>query len=115
MILVTICYHGNSYFIASIVTKFLTALKDEGVVDEASLSDAHLSLIYDPLKERVEESLQSQQRLVAKIQSAHQAFVQECGQDSSGRDDMLKQLASSYDAFMELEGNLTEGTKVLLP
>ena len=85
------------------------------MVDEASLSDAHLSLIYDSLKEHVEESLQSQQQLVAKIQSAHQVFVQECGQDSSGRDNMLKQLASSYDAFIELENNLTEGTKVLLP
>ena len=85
------------------------------MLDEASLSDAHLSLVYDPLKERVEESLQSQQQLVAKIQSAHQVFVQECGQDSSGRDDMLRQLASSYDAFVELESNLTEGTKVLLP
>ena len=98
----------------TIVTKFLTALKDEGVVDEASLSDAHLSLIYDPLKQQVEESLQSQQQLVAKIQAAHQAFVQECGQDSSGRDEMLKQLASSFDTFNELEGNLTEGTKVIL-
>ena len=83
------------------------------MVDEASLSDSHLSVIYDPLKQQVEESLQFQQQLVAKIQSAHQAFVQECGQDTSGRDDMLKQLASSYDTFVELESNLTEGTKVL--
>ena len=97
----------------TIVTKFLTALKEEGVVDEASLSDAHLSLIYDPLKEQVEESLQCQQHLVAKIQMAHQAFVQECGQDSSGRDEMLKQLASSFHTFNVLEGNLTEGTKVM--
>lgn len=96
-----------------IVTKFLTALKEEGVIDEASLSDAHLSLIFDPLKEQIEESLQAQQQLVAKIREAHQAFVQECGQDSSGRDGMLGQLASSYDAYIELESNLTEGTKVL--
>lgn len=90
----------------------MTALKEEGVIDDASLSDAHLSLVYDPFKEQVEESLQSQQQLVAKIQTAHQSFVQECGQDSSGRDEVLRQLASSYDAFIELESNLTEGTKV---
>lgn len=96
-----------------VVSKFLTALKEEGVIDEASLSDAHLSLIYDPLKQQVEESLQSQQQLVAKIQEAHQAFVQECGHDSSGRDEVLGKLASSYDAYIELESNLTEGSKVL--
>lgn len=91
----------------------MTALKEDGVVDEASLSDAHLSVIYDPLKEQIKESLQSQQQLVARIQESHQAFVQECGHDSSGRDEMLGQLASSYDAYIELESNLTEGTKVL--
>lgn len=90
----------------------MTALKEEGVIDEVSLSDAHLSLVYDPLKEQVEESITSQQQLVARIQTAHGSFVQECGQDSSGRDEMLGKLASSYDVFIELENNLTEGTKV---
>jgi len=90
----------------------LTALKEEGVIDEASLSDVHLSLVYDPLKEQVEQSIASQQQLVTRIQTAHQSFIQECGQDSSGRDEILGQLASSYDTFIELENNLTEGTKV---
>lgn len=34
--------------------------------------------------------------------------------DQSGarREDMLKELASAYDAFVELKGNLEEGNKV---
>jgi len=99
----------------ALVTKFLTALKEEGVIDEPSLSDAHLELTYDPLKQQVNESTDAQQQLVSRIQIAHEAFVQECGQDTSGRNEMLQQLAASYDAFVELESNLQEGTKVTIP
>ena len=85
------------------------------MIDEPTLSDAHLSLIYDPLKQQVTESIDAQQQLISKIQTAHEAFVQECGQDTSGRNEMLQQLAASYDAFVELENNLQEGTKVTVP
>ena len=37
--------------------------------------------------------------------------LQERGGEGSSREDALKSLAAAYDAFMELKGNLEEGTK----
>ena len=37
--------------------------------------------------------------------------LQERGGEGSSREDALKSLAAAYDAFMELKGNLQEGTK----
>lgn len=48
------------------------------------------------------------------LQAAHQVFSQEKMLDQSGakRAEMLKELATAFDAFVELKSNLEEGTKV---
>ena len=37
--------------------------------------------------------------------------MKERGGEGSSREEALKSLAAAYDAFMELKGNLEEGTK----
>ena len=59
------------------------------------------------------ESVQRQDQLVAKIESAHAKFQQETQQHgASARDTALKELAAGFDTYQELMGNLQEGTQV---
>lgn len=54
-----------------------------------------------------------QEGLVGQIETAHTRFVQETqSQGVSAREQKMKELAAGYDAFVELQSNLTEGTKV---
>ena len=48
------------------------------------------------------------------FQAANDRFVKEkqSGQAATERETMLKDLATAYDIYMELLGNLQEGTKV---
>jgi len=55
--------------------------------------------------------VERQQTLVADIQSAHGDFVAETGSCGSSRDTLYQELASAYDSYIELSGNLQEGTK----
>ena len=49
-------------------------------------------------------------------QTANSAFVDAKSNSQSGaqRETMLKDLAAGFDSFMELKGNLEEGTKVIV-
>lgn len=62
---------------------------------------------------QVADSLARQEDLIGRIQSAHARFEAETQSQGMGaRDQKLMELATGYDAFMELTSNLNEGTKV---
>ena len=50
------------------------------------------------------------------IQNTNTQFCQSKASNQTGaqRETLLKDLASGFDAFMELKGNLEEGTKVFI-
>lgn len=59
------------------------------------------------------DSLARQEDLIGRIQAAHGRFEQETQSQSVGaRERKLMELATAYDAYVELTSNLTEGTKV---
>lgn len=93
--------------------KFLQALSAEGFLDCEKISNQGLEENYGALEKEVDENIQCQENILAKIQDANQRFVA-AKKDSgaaSQRETMLKDLAQAHDAFMELVANLKEGTK----
>ena len=98
--------------IADIVPKFLQALKDLGDVDEESITEAHLRSEFGQVQQQVSDNVEKQEGIVQSIMAAHDQFIRETqSQGVSVREEKLKELAAGYDAFMELDSNLTEGTK----
>lgn len=98
--------------VADIIPSFLQSLKDLGEVDEESISETHLRSEYGQLQQQVSDSVAKQEQVVQRIVSSHDQFVRETqSQGVSAREEKLKELAAGYDAFMELDANLTEGTK----
>lgn len=98
--------------IADIIPKFMQALKDFGDVDEEALSETHLRGEYGSAQQQVVASLETQASLVQRVNAAHDQFMSETqSAGRSEREQKLSELAAGYDAFMELNGNLTEGTK----
>lgn len=91
--------------------KFLQALAADGAIDEPAISVAEIGKALAPYQRRAQASVQEQEQLVAEIQEQHAAFSRENGVGSDSRDALLKQLATSYDVFTELQNNLKEGTK----
>ncbi|XP_001357901.2 programmed cell death 6-interacting protein [Drosophila persimilis] len=91
--------------------EFLLALQKDGAIDEPALSLSRIGQVLNPLQQQVRESVDRQQSLVADIQSAHGAFVSETGSCGSSRDTLYQELATAYDSYIELSGNLQEGTK----
>jgi len=98
--------------VADVVPKFLQALKELGDVDEESTTEAHLRSEYNHLQQQVSESVERQEGIVQRILTTHDQFIRETQPEGvSSRETKLKELAAGYDAFMELDANLTEGTK----
>lgn len=98
--------------VADIVPKFLQALKELGDVDEESITEAHLRSEYGQVQQQVTESVERQESMLQSIVAAHDQFTRENQSEGmSAREQKLKELAAGYDAFMELDANLTEGTK----
>ncbi len=98
--------------VADIIPKLLQALKDLGDVDEEAISEAHLRAEYGQLQQQAAGSVEKQARVVERVVAAHDQFTRETqSQGVSARDEKLKELAAGYDAFMDLDANLTEGTK----
>lgn len=94
--------------------KFLSALAADGTIpDVESIISSNLSAGFDSVKETVSESIARQEKILAAVQTANGKFVKEkqSGQAATERETMLKDLATAYDIYMELIGNLQEGTK----
>uniref|UniRef100_A0A1A9VGV1 BRO1 domain-containing protein n=1 Tax=Glossina austeni TaxID=7395 RepID=A0A1A9VGV1_GLOAU len=83
----------------------------DGVVDEPALSLVHIGQVLSPLQAQVKESIERQQSLVSDVQVAHSEFVSETGTSGNARDKLCEELATAYDSFIELLGNLKEETK----
>uniref|UniRef100_A0A914X123 BRO1 domain-containing protein n=1 Tax=Plectus sambesii TaxID=2011161 RepID=A0A914X123_9BILA len=91
---------------------FLRALGESGALNEEQISTEKLNEIYGPLREQVSASVKEQETVMAQVQQANQQFCAEKSNTSSAeRETMLKMLAGAHDIFMELRGNLQEGTK----
>ena len=91
--------------------QFLSALSNDGGINEPALSMESIGQSFGPLQRQVKESVDKQEDLIARIQSAHQQFAQETGASAGGRDSMMCHLAAAHDAFRDLQNNLQEGTK----
>jgi len=89
---------------------FLSAAAS-GSLNEPNISLASLGRTFGPLQHQVTDSIGKQEKIIAEVQDLYQPFIQERGGEGSSREDALKSLAAAYDAFMELKGNLEEGTK----
>ncbi|XP_037004071.2 programmed cell death 6-interacting protein isoform X1 [Artibeus jamaicensis] len=94
-------------------SKFLTALAQDGVINEEALSVTELDRVYGGLKTQVQESLKKQEGLLQNIQVSHQEFskMKQSNNEANLREEVLKNLATAYDNFVELVANLEEGTK----
>ncbi|GIY93121.1 programmed cell death 6-interacting protein [Caerostris extrusa] len=93
--------------------KFLAALSTEGNVNEQALSMETLEQVYGPLQKRIQENLSKQEKLLNEIQIANNEFSKEKNNSSSAskREALLCELAAAHDAYMELLGNLQEGSQ----
>lgn len=94
-------------------TPFLSALAQDGAINEPAISVELLGKAFTPLEQQVKDSLESQEGLVAAIQqNSDEYFGRKPGSDTlSRRDQVMRQLAEGYDAFTDLQNNLKEGTK----
>ncbi|XP_067617423.1 programmed cell death 6-interacting protein isoform X2 [Eurosta solidaginis] len=91
--------------------EFLSALQKDGAIDEPAISLSHIGQVLNPLQSQVRDSVKRQATLISDIQQAHEQFVNETGTSGSSRDKLYQELATAYDSFIELLGNLKEGTK----
>ncbi|XP_053946462.1 programmed cell death 6-interacting protein [Anastrepha ludens] len=91
--------------------EFLSALQKDGAIDEPAISLALIGKVLNPLQSQVKENVERQVTLISDIQEAHKNFVTETGSCGSSRDKLYQELATAYDSFIELLGNLKEGTK----
>ncbi|KRT85900.1 hypothetical protein AMK59_1904 [Oryctes borbonicus] len=92
-------------------SKFLSALANDGSINEPALSIESLGEVFGPLQKQVKESIEKQDGLLERIQVANNEFVQERGATTGGREQMMCQLAKAYDAFRDINNNVKEGTK----
>ncbi|XP_073520411.1 programmed cell death 6-interacting protein [Phyllobates terribilis] len=94
-------------------TKFLTALAQDGAINEEALSVTELDRIYGGYTDRVQKNLNKQEELIGQIQVSHQDFskMKQSNSEANLREEVLKKLAAGHDSYIELVANLREGTK----
>lgn len=92
-------------------SKFISSFNLHQNANETSITTETIAQFYGELQKKVRESLDKQEKLIQQIREANDEFVSQKGGSGNDRDQFLRELASAYDAFMELIGNLNEGTK----
>ncbi|CAL1584600.1 unnamed protein product [Knipowitschia caucasica] len=92
---------------------FLTALAQDGVINEEPLSLSQLEQLYGSYNQRVQASLRRQEELLGQVQTSHQEFsnLKQSNSEANQREEVLKKLASAHDSYIEISSNLREGTK----
>uniref|UniRef100_A0A3Q0T210 Programmed cell death 6-interacting protein n=1 Tax=Amphilophus citrinellus TaxID=61819 RepID=A0A3Q0T210_AMPCI len=92
---------------------FLTALAQDGAINEEQLSLVQLDQLYGIYNQKVQASLRTQEELLGKVQTSHQEFssLKQSNADTNQREEVLKKLASAHDSYVEISSNLREGTK----
>ncbi|XP_072303611.1 programmed cell death 6-interacting protein isoform X2 [Eucyclogobius newberryi] len=92
---------------------FLTALAQDGAINEEQLSLAQLEQLYGSYNQRVQASLHKQEELLGRVQTSHQEFsnLKQSNSEANQREEVLKKLASAHDSYVEISSNLREGTK----
>ncbi|XP_060798892.1 programmed cell death 6-interacting protein isoform X2 [Neoarius graeffei] len=94
-------------------TKFLTALAQDGAINEEALSTGELDSRYGAYTQRVQQNLRSQEDILAQVQTSHQEFaaLKQSNTEANHREEVLKKLASAHDSYIEISSNIKEGTK----
>ncbi|CDQ95194.1 unnamed protein product [Oncorhynchus mykiss] len=94
-------------------SSFLTALAQDGAINEEALSMSQLDQSYGSYSQRVQASLRSQEELLGNVQASHQEFssLKQSNSEANDREEVLKKLASAHDSYVEITSNLREGTK----
>ncbi|KAM9340431.1 programmed cell death 6-interacting protein isoform 1-T1 [Symphorus nematophorus] len=94
-------------------TAFLTALAQDGAINEEQLSVSQLDQLYGTYNQRVQASLRSQEELLGQVQTSHQEFssLKQSNTEANQREEVLKKLAAAHDSYVEISSNLREGTK----
>lgn len=94
-------------------SKFLTALAQDGAINEEAISVCELDHIYGSYTQNVQANLKKQEELLNNIRVSHEDFSQmkQSNAEANQREEVLKNLAVAHDSFVELLVNLNEGTK----
>lgn len=93
--------------------KFISALAEDGALNETALSVECLGEAYAAVQKQARENIQAQEKTMAEVQTANLEFCKEksTNQSAAQRETVLSELAASHDAYMELVANLQEGSK----
>ncbi|XP_051991917.1 programmed cell death 6-interacting protein isoform X2 [Xyrauchen texanus] len=94
-------------------TTFLTALAQDGAINEEALTSSELDSRYGTHTQHVQQNLRRQEELLSQIQVSHQEFsaLKQSNSEANNREEVLKKLAAAHDSYIEISCNIKEGTK----
>jgi len=94
------------------IEKFSQLNMESQLFNDEAISTDQLEKVYGPLTARVVDTIKTQDQMLAKITAANDEFKKSRSSSTSDpRSETMSQLAAGYDAFIELQSNLAEGTK----
>lgn len=93
--------------------EIMNSMSENEIVNEERILSQKISDLFSNLKQNVEQSLQRQGTVMTDVEKWNKKFVEEKrGSGSAERDNLLRLLAASHDAYFSLNENLNEGIKV---